>query len=208
LLQIASCNLIESDPESFLAQRRHIHMRLAALRALVVFASLSTALGGTARACDADGFVSNAGQAFMGAARSGSAAAFTGAASRYADLHAIAIFALGPNRAKMPKGREKLYVSLTRNFIGRVLAKNSGRFRGSSLSVEGCTGSPTALTVTTRLSGGQRVVFKLYKTRSGYRVRDVSVSSIWLAQQLRTTFTGVVNRNGGNIDALFAYLGG
>jgi ABC-type transporter MlaC component len=183
-------------------------MRYAVRRVSVVLAFLATAFTAPVLACDANGFVSNAGQAFMGAARSGSPAAFTGAASRYADLHALALFALGKHRAKLPKGREQAYVSLTRNFIGRVLAKNSGRFRGSSLSVEGCTGSAAAPTVTTKLSGGQRVVFRLSKTRGGYRVRDVSVSSVWLGQQLRTTFTGVVNRNGGNINALFAYLGG
>jgi ABC-type transporter MlaC component len=38
-------------------------------------------------------------------------------------------------------------------------------------------------------------------------VRDVNFSSVWLAQQLRTTFVGVVNRNGGNIKALYSYLG-
>ena len=42
--------------------------------------------------------------------------------------------------------------------------------------------------------------------RRGFLVRDVNVSSVWLAQQMRSTFVGVINRNGGDIDALFAYL--
>ncbi|NJM30421.1 MAG: ABC transporter substrate-binding protein [Rhizobiales bacterium] len=159
-------------------------------------------------ACEAEGFVTDAGKAFMGAARSRSAAAFSGAASRYADLNAIALFALGANRSSLPKSRQAEYVALTRAFIGKVLAKNAGRFRASGISVVSCSGSAKALTVNTRLSGGQKLVFKLYKTRGGYRVRDVSVSSVWLAQQLRTTFASVLRKNGGDIDALFNYLRG
>jgi ABC-type transporter MlaC component len=182
---------------------------IRSLRSISFFAvCLLFAQSGKASACEAEGFVVNAGKAFMGAARNRSAAAFSGAASRYADLNAIAFFALGANRASLPKARQAEYVALTRTFIGRVLAKNSSRLKASSISVVSCTGSANALTVNTKLSGGQRVVFKLYKTRGGYRVRDVSVSSIWLAQQLRSTFASVLRKNGGNIDALFSYLRG
>jgi phospholipid transport system substrate-binding protein len=179
------------------------------LRAFAVAAAVFLlAPGAVSAACDAEGFVTNAGKAFMGAAKSRSAAAFSGAASRYADLNSIAMFALGANRSSLPKSRQAEYVALTRAFIGKVLAKNSSRLRASGISVVSCSGSPKALTVNTRLSGGQKVVFKLYKTRGGYRVRDVNVSSIWLAQQLRSTFASVLRKNGGNIDALFNYLRG
>jgi ABC-type transporter MlaC component len=172
----------------------------------LVFVAFSSVSATSHAACDAEGFITNAGKAFIGAARSGSPAAFSGAASRYADLNAIAMFALGANRSSLPKSRQAEYVALTRTFIGKVLAKNAGRLRASSISVVSCSGSPGALTVNTRLSSGQKVVFKLYKTRAGYRVRDVNVSSIWLAQQLRSTFASVLRRNGGKIDALFDYL--
>ena len=142
----------------------------------------------------------------MGAARNGSAGAFAGAASRYTDLHGIAMFALGPHRKLLSKSREAEYVSLTRGFIGQVMAENSSRLAGSGLTVTDCSGDKTAMTVSTKMSNGKKVIFKVYKTRAGYRVRDVNVSSIWLAQQLRSQFTGVIRRNNGDIDALFAYL--
>jgi ABC-type transporter MlaC component len=37
-------------------------------------------------------------------------------------------------------------------------------------------------------------------------VRDVNVSSVWLAQPLRSTFVGVMRRNRGDFAALFKYL--
>ena len=160
----------------------------------------------TAQACVASSFINNAGNAFLGAARRQSASAFSGVASRYTDLHGIAMFALGPHRKLVGKAREAEYISLTRGFIGRFMARNSSQFAGSGLSIIDCAGVKNALTVNTKLSNGKRIVFKLYKTRRGFLVRDVNVSSVWLAQQLRSTFVGVIRRNNGNINALFIYL--
>lgn len=169
----------------------------------VLFASCSASFAG----CPAEPFVRSAGNAFLGAARSGSPSALSGVAARYTDLRSIAMFALGPHRSQVAKGEEARYVSLTRSFIGRFLAKHSGRIAGGGLKVVSCTGSPSAPVVNAQLANGKRIVFKLSKTRSGYMVRDVNFSSIWLAQQLRSTFVGVVNRNGGKIEALYSYLG-
>jgi phospholipid transport system substrate-binding protein len=142
----------------------------------------------------------------MSAARSGSANAFAGAASRYTDLHGIALFALGPHRSQLKKSREAEYVSLTRGYIGRFMAENSSRLAGSGLRVTDCSGEKSAMTVNTQLSNGRKIIFKVYKTKAGYRVRDVNVSSVWLAQQLRSKFISVIRRGNGDIDALFAYL--
>ena len=160
----------------------------------------------TAQACEASSFINNAGTAFLGAARRQSASAFSGVASRYTDLHGIALFALGPHRKLLSKASEAEYLALTRGFIGRFMARYSNRFSGSGLTIRECTGSKNTFTVNTRLSNGNKIIFKIYKTKRGYLVRDVNVSSVWLAQQLRSTFVGVIKRNGGDINALFKYL--
>lgn len=179
--------------------RRAFRLSLAALLLLPVAA---TAKAG----CPAEPFVQSAGAAMMGAARKRSPAAFSGVASRYTDLHAIAIFALGQHRSSLSKAKEAEYVALTRGFVGRFMAKYADRFDGRGMSVTECTASGKAVTVAAKLSGGQKVVFKLNRTRSGYKVRDLNVSSVWLAQQLRSTFVGVIRRNGGDVAALFRYL--
>jgi phospholipid transport system substrate-binding protein len=175
-----------------------------ALLVIAAFGQVTPAA--TAATCDASSFIAGAGGAFMTAARNGSAGAFAGAASRYADLHGIAMFALGPHRKLLKRSSEAEYVSLTRSFIGRVMAENSSRLAGNGLTVTDCSGDKSAMIVNTKMSSGKKLVFKVYKTKGGYRVRDVNVSSVWLAQQLRSKFTGVISRNNGNIDALFAYL--
>lgn len=172
---------------------------------VIAFASPAAA---TAPECVAAPFVNTAGLAILKAARQKSAPAFARVAGRYTDLRGLAMYALGNHRRKLAKSREDEYVNLTRIFIGRVLAKNSSRFRANSLIVTGCAGSTRTPIVTARLSSGQKVVFMLYKTRKGFLVRDVSVASVWLGQQLKTTFTGVINRQGGSVEALLDYLRG
>jgi len=171
----------------------------------VVSLLIVTALWATpaiAAKCAAEGFVHNAGNAFLAAARSGTPQAFTNAASRYADLRAIAMFALGPHRKSLPKSKEGEYVSLTRKFIGEFMAKYSERFSGTGLKVVSCTGN----TVNATTAGGKKLIFRVSGGKGGYRVQDVNVSSIWLAGQMRSTFVGVINRNNGNFDALIKYL--
>jgi phospholipid transport system substrate-binding protein len=180
--------------------RRHW---LVFLFTLLLASCLSSA---TANACPASKFITNAGNAFMGAARVRSASAFSGATARYTDLRGISMFALGPHRKLLSKSREAEYLTLTRGFIGRFMVRYSGRFSGHGITIKDCTGSTNALTVGTRLSNGKKIIFKLHRSKRGFLVRDVNVSSVWLAQQMRSTFVGVINRNGGDIDALFAYL--
>ena len=166
---------------------------------------LATALWATPAAaakCDAEGFVSSAGNAFLAAARKGSPQAFTSAASRFADLHSIAMFALGPHRKSLPKSKEGEYVSLARKFMGEFMAENASRFSGSDLKVVSCSGN----TVNATTAGGKKLIFRVSGGKGGYRVQDVNVSSIWLAGQMRSTFVGVINRNNGSFDALMKYL--
>lgn len=76
------------------------------LKVALVFVALLLPAGKAAAGCAAEPFVRNAGAALMGAARARSATAFSGVASRYADLHGIAIFALGPYRQNLRKSQE------------------------------------------------------------------------------------------------------
>ena len=181
---------------------------MSARCAVLLFILLLGAFPSSAAAnpCEASSFISNAGNAFLGAANRHSASAFSGVTSRYTDLRGIAFFALGPHRKLVSKANEAEYIALTRGFIGRFMAKHSDRFAGSGLTIKECAGSKSAMIVSTRLSNGKKIVFKLYKTRRGFLVRDVNVSSVWLAQQLRSTFVGVIRRNNGDIKALFVYL--
>ena len=143
----------------------------------------------------------------MAASRKGTAAAFSSAASRFADLHTLSLFALGNYRKDLPKSRETEYVARARTFMGKFMAQYGSKFSGSSMAITSCNEAAGGLNVGTKLSTGQTLTFRIRKAGSGYSVQDVSVSSIWLAQTMRGKFTSVIRENNGDIDALMSYLG-
>lgn len=167
----------------------------------------SFALLGAAQAdsCPAENFVKSAGQAYNRAAATGSSAAFASAADRYSDLRSLSFFALGQYRKDLPKSREAEYLSLTRKFIGDTLKRHGSGLSGGELQVLDCVPQGGGLVVTTRSASGKKIVFRLGKAGGGYSVKDVNMQGIWLAQQMRSKFTGTIARKG--IDGLFAYLG-
>lgn len=175
--------------------------------ALVAIALTTFALAGAASAdsCPAESFVRRAGQAYDRAASVGSAAAFANAADQFSDLRSLSFFALGKYRNDLPKSREAEYLRLTRQFIGDTLQRHGSGLKGGNLEVLDCTNSGGILVVTTRSATGRKIVFRLARAGGGYTVKDVNMQGIWLAQQMRSRFTGTISRKG--IDGLFAYLG-
>lgn len=176
---------------------------LAALFAIVL--TFGSGVAARADSCPAANFVKSAGQAYDRAATSGSVAAFAAAADRFSDIRALSLFALGRYRSDLPKAREAEYLRLTRDFIGGILKDHGRGFRGGDLQVLDCTGSTGDLTVTTRASNGSKIVFRLGRQGGNYTVKDVNMQGVWLAQQMRSTFVGTINRTG-SIDGLFKWL--
>jgi len=172
-------------------------------RLLAALASLAIAMAfaASAEAADCPGAdtVKNAASAFLGAARNGSASAFSAALSRYTDADSLAIFALGKYRAQLPANRRDEYVRNTRRYMSQFLADHAGNFKGGSkVSVESCSGN----LITTSLDGGSQIVWKV----SGGLVQDVKVSGVWLALQLRQNFANLIRQNHGFVTSLLDYL--
>jgi phospholipid transport system substrate-binding protein len=165
----------------------------ACLFILVALASPSAAN------CPSESFITSAGEAFMGAARTGKASSFSNAAGRYADLYNLALFALGPYRKNLPKNREAEYVVLTKKFMGNFMSQYASKFSGTGITITNCAGN----IITTKLSTGQGITFRL---RGGKRIEDVSISGIWLAQTLRSKFVSVLRENNGDMAALLRWL--
>lgn len=177
---------------------------LAVLSVISLFA-MWAASPARAATCPAASFVKSASEAYDRAAGSGSPQAFASAAARFSDLRALSLFALGRHRKDLPKNREAEYLELTRQFIGRTLKKHGTGFRNTTLTITECTEAGGGLVVSARTSAGSKVVFRLARAGGGYTVKDVNMKGVWLAQQMRSTFVGTINRTG-SIDGLFDYL--
>jgi len=156
------------------------------------------------KTCDGAEFVVTVGNAMDRAARNGSPAAFSAAAARFLEMPSVSFAALGRYRKLLPPSQEAKYLALTRDFIGRFMADQAGRFHTAGITIVNCSGLPSAITVSARLANGHKLIARLRQTGSRYRIIDINVESIWLVQQMRSSFVGTIRRGG--IDALFKNL--
>ena len=173
---------------------------------LLALALLVLPAAAEAASCPPASTIIRAGRAYDQAARSGSAAAFSNGVARYSDMHAIAMFALGRYRSKLPASQTAEYVALTRSFMGHFMLEHGRDLRVGTLQIVECSGPASNMTVTARTSSGEKVTFRTYRARSGWLIRDMKVSGIWLVQQMRSAFVGTLSRTKGDFNELFRYL--
>ena len=176
--------------------RKLLHAACAAIIGLAAAGSLSAV--SEAASCPGADAVKKAANSFIRAAETGSAAAFSSALARHADVNALALFALGKYRDRLPASRRAEYIANTRRFMSEFLASHADHFQWSGLAVESCKGN----LIQTSLDRGSDIIWRV----SGDRIQDVRVSGFWLALQLRSKFTGIIEREHGDVTALLAYL--
>jgi phospholipid transport system substrate-binding protein len=183
-------------------------------RAFVTFSAsamllLSAATGGSAKT-PAENFVETVGNRVLAAARAGSVSQFRSLLQANAAISTIAIFSLGPYRKKLPAARKREYYNLVAKNISRVFAAHSKKLAARKLTITSSRTKGRSTIVKTRVtySSGKtsNVTWRLVNRGGSYKIFDVNVQGIWLANTQKTDFTSLLRRNNGNIDALFSYL--
>jgi len=178
------------------------------LGALVVSTVLHAPLA--AAASPAEKYVESVGNGILAAARSKSVGKFRSILQRNGAISTIAIYSLGPYRKKLPASRRAEYYRLVVKHISKVFAAHSAKLAGQSLKALSSRSKGKSVIVKSKLkySSGKtsNVTWRLIKSGSGYKVFDVNVQGIWLANTQKTDFISVMRRNNGNINALFTYL--
>jgi len=179
---------------------------LAALMALGTLGSSQNLLA----ASPAESFVLQVGKSIMAAARARSVGRFRTVLQSKGAISTIAIFSLGPYRKKLPASRKREYYSLVAGHISKVFAKHANKLAGQSISIVSSRQKGKSVIVKSKVkypSGKQsNVTWRLVKRGGNYKIFDVNVQGIWLANTQKTDFTSVLRRSKGDINALFAYL--
>ncbi len=128
---------------------------------------------------------------------------------RRADVRAIALFALGTWRKKLPKDMSADYIDLVVNYTANSFISYVNRFAGAKIAIEGSSKNAGFTTVDAKLTyaGGNSSKIRFRFADAGNpRVKDVNVQGIWLSLQLRERFSGVLTRNNGDIAELMEFL--
>ncbi|MGV8996682.1 MAG: MlaC/ttg2D family ABC transporter substrate-binding protein [Parvibaculaceae bacterium] len=131
----------------------------------------------------------------------------------HADMPKIAAFALG-QYVRLPTPEQKAeYLKLVRTFVVKVYVTRLADYHNEKLVITGsqAKGANQALVDSQiNFTNGRepvKVTWWLVKDTTGaYRIFDVNVVGIWLAQEQRSSFTSVIANNGGDFNALIKDL--
>jgi phospholipid transport system substrate-binding protein len=140
-------------------------------------------------------------------------AAFGKMLDENADMQKIAAFALG-QYVRLPTPEQKAeYLDLVRNFVVKVYVTRLSDYNDEKLTITGSQtkGSNQAIVNSQiNFTNGRepvKVTWWLIKEPSGsYKIFDVNVVGIWLAQEQRSTFTSVIANHDGKFTALLDHL--
>lgn len=205
----------------YTGKRSNLAMKHIALTSIILFTALTTGAiaakadvapgmvqlasnSGSSSSCQGASFLVGAGNALDNIADGSSPKTYSAVASRYLDMQAISLAALGRYRKQLPPAKRAAYIALTKDFIGRFMAEHSAKFQTAGLTVHSCHGQSTAIVLKGKLASGRKFAAKLRRHGSKYRIIDIQLESFWLVQQLREAFVGTISRDG--MDGLFRYL--
>ena len=135
---------------------------------------------------------------------------FAALMNRYINLKAIADYALGTYRSKLPGARRSEFYQLVSNYAAALFVFYVEDFRGTGLEINSTTkqGKFTVINSAILLKGGGReqVRWRLVQGGGGYRVNDVNLKGVWLTISMKDRFNNVLKQSKGDFDPLFAEL--
>ncbi len=130
------------------------------------------------------------------------------------DIPRIGVFALG-QYARTPDATQKTeYLELVEEFIVKVYASRLSDYTDQNFAVlssqpKGNKGKEVIVASQIEFATGRAPVpveWWLLKTDDGFKVFDVKVLGIWMAQEQRSSFISVIRNNNGDFSALLAHI--
>ncbi len=126
------------------------------------------------------------------------------------DMDTIGRFALGPTWRTATPAQQKEYLKLFNQMIVKVYSKRFSEYKGQKFEVRSsrAEGKDTMVASYIIPSDGPevRVDWRVRNKGGKYKVVDIMVEGVSMAQTQRADFASVIQRGGGNIDALLAEL--
>lgn len=147
-----------------------------------------------------------------GASRGTQEKQFKASFIRSADMATISRFTLGKYARTIKGADRKKFQRLLSQFITKIFI---GRMRGTSAKSIRLTGTNERkkgrdyiVKSLIDLNSGApiRVNWRVFKRGGRYRIFDVSIEGLWLAQEQRSAFVSILSNNNGKIGPLLTHL--
>ncbi len=125
-----------------------------------------------------------------------------------ADVNVIARFVLGPYAAKASPAQVTLFTRAFQDYALGVYRSELDDFGHEVIQIhETKERKPGDSIVYTTIAGGavknkpREIKWRIITINNEPRVVDIEISGVWISQHQRAEITGVIARNGGNINA-------
>ena len=130
--------------------------------------------------------------------------------TRNANTRAVARFALGKYRRRMPKKLWPEYYRLVLAYIAGMFVSYRKDLAAKDIRIIKSTGRGKWTSVESELvfpdGSKSRVDWRIYTGGGPYRVGDVKIKGIWLSLRMRDKFVSILNESKGDFKALMDYL--
>ena len=128
------------------------------------------------------------------------------------DMESLSRFVLGPHWRTASDAQKKEFMKLFEDWIVSAYGERFSQYSGEQFKVVGQRPESAAVTLVTsqivRPNGGPpiKVDWRVAKQGNEYRISDVVVEGISLMVTQRQEFASVIQRNGGQLEALLKIL--
>ena len=125
----------------------------------------------------------------------------------------ISLFVLGPYRRNLDSVQKTKYINLIKRFVSEIYSIRLASFPSGDFSILSSTDNGrSGVIVKTSIRflndpNPTKIDWRLIKKQDGnFKIFDIRVVGIWMAQEQRSTFTSFLSKNNGNIDKLMDRL--
>ena len=125
----------------------------------------------------------------------------------------ISLFVLGPYRRNLTSDQKEEYIKLIKRFVSEIYSIRLASFPSGDFSVLGSTDTGrSGIIVKTLIQflddpNPTKIDWRIIKNKNGdYKIFDIRVIGVWMAQEQRSTFKSFLSKNNGNIDKLMNRL--
>ena len=125
----------------------------------------------------------------------------------------ISLFVLGPYRRNLTSDQKEEYIKLIKRFVSEIYSIRLASFPSGDFSVVGSNDTGrSGIIVKTLIQflddpNPTKIDWRIIKNKNGdFKIFDIRVIGVWMAQEQRSTFTSFLSKNNGNIDKLMDRL--
>ena len=125
----------------------------------------------------------------------------------------ISLFVLGPYRRNLTTNQTEEYINLIKRFVSEIYSIRLASFPNGAFTIVNATDNGRSGIIVKTLiqfegnKNPTKIDWRIIKNQNNeFKVFDIRVIGVWMAQEQRSTFTSFLSKNNGDVDKLMFKL--